>query len=308
MDSKLKTFGLIVVFSFFNVVLTLLIVLAIFRLESPNRALMGVLFIPWIFILTFFWINRFIVPQKWKTKLQLSLDLWFIASPINREPRPSPLPVTITFMRKQYSFSLVSLIFFPIWATILILLLFHYQNTHEVVWWQELFARHDVFLINLFSDVDSFTYYSSAIWLVENTNGDAVYVTNGCVGLPAMAIFSALLLVVPRPRSHSNREDLIKRADFLWRKVNAITVAVGLIYFFNITRAAIQFILHSRGHLWSVVHDSNEMLAIMVSIHILIFLICVALLPEIFLSIFYIGKCLVGIGQKRKIPPTKNTS
>lgn len=187
----------------------------------------------------------------------------------------------VKFRGKKYGFSKISLILFPVGSILLALPLLQFFEKTEIVWLHELFAKYDVFFLNLFFDLGVRTEYLNNTWYVTLSEYKTVYINNGCVGLPAMSIFLAVILFTPHSKDPKTNKNIILR------KALDIAVSLILIYFANIFRAVIQFNLFSHGFPWSLVHDSSGTLAIMVIIHISIFLFCLKYLPEWYVSIFY---------------------
>jgi exosortase/archaeosortase family protein len=290
----------------------------LYSLESRGRIYLGILFIPFLLILMFIGIDHYLNVISWqkhrkllKLRIQNKIDnifrrnLWRKYRIKNfNDVMFNPLPLEVNFgnkpfRKKTYQFSIWRLILYPVGTTVLVLVLLHFVKTTDVVWWQELFSRHQVFLVNNIFSVDVSTIYkpeNSAPWYTDTTEGLGVHINNGCVGLQAMSIFCSIILFAPLPSQESTT-----RGSFVWRKSTAIAASLILIYGFNVIRASIQFYLYYLGHAWSVVHDSTGMLAITVSVHVLIFLICLALMPEILISIFYLGKLLFKTSNERII-------
>jgi exosortase/archaeosortase family protein len=195
----------------------------------------------------------------------------------------------IGFRGKKYSFSNLALIIFPLGLIVAIPFLLQINETIELVWLQELFAKNVVFFLNLFFNLGAYVIYKpiySCPWLITYTDGVTVYIDNGCIGFLAMSIFVALIIFTPHTKISKTRENI------LWRKSIAIIIMLSLIYLYNIFRVTIQFYLYSRGFAWSVIHDSSGILAITISFHIAFFLIFSIYVPEWFLSIFYAGKLI----------------
>ncbi|MFX1312409.1 MAG: hypothetical protein ACFFHD_07330 [Promethearchaeota archaeon] len=196
----------------------------------------------------------------------------------------------IRFRGKKYSFSNLALIVFPLGLIISVPSLLQFVETTEIIWLQELFAKHVVFFLNLFFNLGAYVWYRpifSCPWFITNPDDVTTYINNGCTGFLAMCIFVAVILFTPHSRNPKTHEDIF------WRKTIAIIIAITLIYLYNVFRATIQIYLYSRGFAWSVIHDSNGMLAITVAFHIAIFLLCTKYVPEWFLSIFYSGKLII---------------
>jgi len=209
-------------------------------------------------------------------KRKFSLLLKFLK---NRKKKHKGL--VLKFKGKNYSFSIISLIIFPIGIIILAVPLLLFFKTTEIVWMQELFAKHMVFFLNLFFDLGARTEFLSNTWFVTISQYTTVYINNGCVGLSAMSIFFVVILFTPHPQDPKTKEKIV------WRKALVTSVSLTLIYFFNVFRAVIQFVLYSYGYPWSIVHDSQGALAINVVVHISIFSFCLKFLPEFYISIFY---------------------
>ncbi len=204
----------------------------------------------------------------------------------------------IRFRGKKYSFSNLALIVFPLGLIISVPSLLQFVETTEIIWLQELFAKHVVFFLNLFFNLGAYVWYRpifSCPWFITNPDDVTVYINNGCTGFLAMWIFVAVILFTPHSRNPKTHEDIF------WRKAIAIIIAITLIYLYNVFRATIQIYLYSRGFAWSVIHDSNGMLAITITFHIAIFLLCTKYVPEWFLSIFYSGKLIITQFTKKSL-------
>lgn len=181
---------------------------------------------------------------------------------------------------------------------ILAIPLLRFFEITEIVWLQELFAKFQVFFLNLFFNLGAQTNYLpvfSCPWHTIIPGGVSVYINNGCTGLPAMSVFVSVIIFTPHSQDPKTKEDI------LWRKTIAITVALILIFFFNVFRAVIQFYLYSRGFAWSLVHDSQGTLAIIIVVHIAIFLFCIKYLPEWYVSIYYSLKLIYAQLRKERI-------
>jgi len=177
---------------------------------------------------------------------------------------------------------------------ILTISLLHFFETTEIVWLHGLLAKYDVFFLNLFFNLGARTEYLHNTWYITLSIYNTVYVNNGCVGLPAMSVFFAIILFTP----HS--QDSITNKNIIWRKALDITVSLTLIYLFNVFRAVIQFVLYSYGYPWSLVHDSQGALAVNGIAHIYIFLFCLKFLPEFYVSIFYSIKIVYNQLKKKE--------
>jgi exosortase/archaeosortase family protein len=206
--------------------------------------------------------------------------------------------LNLKFRGKKYSFSTRALILFPVGILILAASMLRFFEITEIVWLQELFAKFQVFFLNLFFNLGAQTNYLplfSCPWHTIIPGGVIVYINNGCTGLPAMSIFVSVIIFTPHSQDPKTKEDI------LWRKTIAITAALVLIFFFNVLRAVIQFYLYSRGFAWSLVHDSQGVLAIIIVVHIAIFLFCVKYLPEWYVSIYYSLKLIYRQLRKERI-------
>lgn len=196
----------------------------------------------------------------------------------------------IRFRGKRYSFSNLALIVFPLGLILSIAFLLQFDKTTELIWLHELFAKQVVFFENLFFNLGTYVIYHptfSCPWLIGYSDGVLVYVNNGCTGFLAMSIFVAAIIFTPHSQISKTKENI------LWRKSIAIIIAISLIYLYNVFRATIQIYLYSRGFAWSIIHDSNGMLAITITFHIAIFLLCCKYIPELYLSIFYSGELII---------------
>ncbi|TFF85187.1 MAG: hypothetical protein EU551_04495 [Promethearchaeota archaeon] len=207
----------------------------------------------------------------------------------------------INFRGKKYRFSYIPLILFPLGLIFSVPLILQISERIQIVWLQELFAKHVVFFLNLFYKVGARTMYYPEFpcpWYI--TIPDAyfcptpeycypciTYINNGCTGILAMCLFSVIFLFAPYSNHQKTKDDI------LWRKSIAIIIAITSIYLYNVFRATIQIYLYSKGYAWSVIHDSEGILAITVSFHVAIFLICTILVPEWFLLIYYVVKNVI---------------
>ena len=195
----------------------------------------------------------------------------------------------IEFRGKKYSFSTRALILFPVGIIILAVPLIQFFEMTEIIWLQELFAKQMVFFLNLIFNLGAHTRYSPEClcpWSINLLGNFGVYINNGCTGLTAMTIFVAVIICTPHSQDPKTNEDI------LWRKTIDIIVTLILIYFFNIFRATIQFYLYSHGFAWNLVHDSLGTLSIIIATHISIFLFCNKYIPELYVSIYYLGKLI----------------
>jgi len=214
----------------------------------------------------------------------------------NREKKQKN-PV-IEFKGKKYSFSTRALILFPIVILILSLSMNQFLKKIEIVWLHELFAKHQVFFLNLIFNLGAQTTYMYNTWFVGISETVRVYINNGCTGIIAMSIFIAVIIFIPHSQDSKTRDDII------WRKTINIIASILFIYLFNIIRAVIQFYLYSRGFAWSVVHDSLGMLSITIITHVSIFLFCIKHLPEFYVSFYYSGKLIYNNPTKERLTET----
>ncbi|MFX1497871.1 MAG: hypothetical protein ACFFBH_10115 [Promethearchaeota archaeon] len=207
----------------------------------------------------------------------------------------------IKFRGKKYSFSNLALIVFPLGLIISVPFILQFDKTTELIWLQELFTKNVVFFENLFFNLGVYVIYNptySCPWLIGYSDNALAYVNNGCTGFLTMSIFVAVIIFVPHSQVSKTKENI------LWRKSIAIIIAISFIYLFNIFRLTIQIYLYTHGFAWSIIHDSDEMLALTVSFHIAIFLLCCKYIPELFLSIFYSGKLIITQLTKKSIAET----
>ncbi|MFX0177473.1 MAG: exosortase/archaeosortase family protein [Candidatus Hodarchaeota archaeon] len=190
---------------------------------------------------------------------------------------------------------------FPLGTIILAVSLLQLFETIEIVWLHELFAKQQVFFLNLIFDLGARVEYLDNTWFVTISKYTTVYINNGCVGLPAISVFFAVILFTPHSQDPKTNKTII------WRKAITIVSSILLIFFFNVFRAVIQFVLYSRGYAWSVVHDSQGALAIIIVVHISIFLLCIKFLPEWYVSIYYSGKLILKQLKKTHITEIFNS-
>lgn len=217
--------------------------------------------------------------------------------------------LVIRFKGKKYSFSTLRLILFPLGLMISIPLLLQIFENVELTWLQELFTKHMVFFLNLIFNIGAQVMYVPEYpcpWytVISSSNrcyshGSCftikTYTSNGCTGFLSMSIFVAIILFSPHSRNPKTRENVF------WRKSIATIAAISLIYLYNVLRATIQVYLYSQGYKWSVIHDSEGMLAITVGFHIAFFLLCSKIVPECFLSLYYSGKLIINQITKKPL-------
>ena len=204
----------------------------------------------------------------------------------------------IRFRGKKYSFSNLTLIIFPLGLIISVPLLVLFVENIEIVWLQELFAKHVVFFLNLFFNLGAYAWYRPFVpcpWYIATQYESLTYINNGCTGFLAMSLFSAIIIFTPHSKT------LLTKQDIIWRKSIAIIIAISLIYLYNVFRATIQNYLYYLGFPWSVIHDSGGMLAITITFHIIIFLLCSLFIPEWFLSIYYATDLIIMRLTKKRI-------
>jgi len=204
----------------------------------------------------------------------------------SREQKPKSV---IKFLEKKYRFSMIALILFLVCTILILLLTIRFLELNEIVWLHEIIAKHAVFVLNLIFNKGAETGYSpecTCPWSIHIPDSIGVYIDNGCTGIFAMSIFVTIILFAP----HSQEPKA--RGEVVWRKILAIIAALTLIYLYNVFRIAIQVNLYHQGFDWHIVHDSVGTLSITVSIHLLIFLISLLLVPEICISILYPFKLL----------------
>jgi exosortase/archaeosortase family protein len=203
----------------------------------------------------------------------------------------------IRFRGRYYSFSNLTLILFPLGLIISVPLLVLLVENIEIVWLQELFAKHVVFFLNLFFNLGAYAWYRPFVpcpWYIATQDESLTYINNGCTGFLAMSLFITIIIFTPHSKTLKTKENII------WRKSMAIIISISLIYLYNVFRATIQNYLYYRGFAWSVIHDSGGMLAITITFHIIIFLFCSLYLPEWFLSIYYtIELIIMQLTEKR---------
>lgn len=197
--------------------------------------------------------------------------------------------LSLKFKGKKYSFSTRSLILFPIGTYILANLIIQFFGMKQNNWLHEIIAKHSVFLMNLFFNVEAEALFLPEYyfpWFISIPDSVRTYMTNGCTYIPSMSIFTAIIIFTPHSKDTKTKEDII------WRKTKDIIATLILIYTFNIFRIAIQNYLFHLGFAWKTVHDSVLTYTIVVIVHILIFLSCNRKIPELFVSIYYAGKII----------------
>ncbi|MBY9003071.1 MAG: hypothetical protein KGD73_03795 [Candidatus Lokiarchaeota archaeon] len=203
----------------------------------------------------------------------------------NRKKRQNNL--VIEFKDNKYIFSKRALLLFILGTIISVVIMLRIVDTIEFVWLHELFAKHTAFFLQLIFNLDAQPLYLpiyTCPWHVFISQDVMVYINNGCTGLPAMSVFTAVILLTP----HSQHPKTSK--DIFTRKLFALSTSLLAIYIYNVSRAVIQFYLYSHGFTWNLVHDSIYAFSITLIIHISFFLICVKFLPEIYFSLKYIVK------------------
>lgn len=266
--------------------------LAISLMESEKWIYLGSVIIPLLLILNYVYLDRIYNYLRHTLKEGAKLN----ETHKTRDKKNKP-PV-IQFRGKKYSFLTRALILFPVAIIIIALSMNQFLKKIEIIWLHELFAKHQVFFLNLIFSLGAQTSYMYNTWFVGISENVRVYINNGCTGLIAMSIFIAVIIFTPHSKNQKTKEDII------WRKTKAIIFSIFLIYFYNIFRAVIQFYLYSRGFAWSVVHDSLGMLSITIFTHVCIFLFCTKYLPEFYVSIYYSGKIIYKELRKERLAET----
>jgi exosortase/archaeosortase family protein len=193
----------------------------------------------------------------------------------------------VEFKGKKYSFSLLSIVLFPIAITILTILLIKLFEMRENFWFHEIITKNSVFLMNLLFNMDAEASYSPENyfpWSIDFPDDRGTYINCGCTYITSISIFTAIILLIPHSKHSCTRQDII------WRKTKSIILSITLIYIFNIFRIAIQNYLYFLGNPWSIVHNSIFTYFIIVMVHILIFIYINFNIPELFLSIYYTSK------------------
>ena len=207
----------------------------------------------------------------------------------------------IEFRGKKYSFSTKSLIIFPVGTFLLAILMIQFFGIRENNWLHEIITKHSVFLMNLLFNVEAealFLPENYFPWHIDIPGSVRTYINNGCTYITSMSIFTAINIFIPHSQDAKTKEDII------WRKTINIIASLILIYIFNIFRIAIQVYLYHLGNPWSIVHDSVLTYFIIVIWHILIFLFCNIKTPEIFISIYYLGKFIYNKLRKENVVET----
>ncbi|TFG12224.1 MAG: exosortase/archaeosortase family protein [Promethearchaeota archaeon] len=203
----------------------------------------------------------------------------------------------IRFRGKNYSFSSRALILLPLGLMISVPLLVLFVENIEIIWLQELFAKHVVFFLNLFFNLNAYAWYRPIYpspWFIATPLDALTYISNGCTGFLAMSLFISIIIFTPHSQTSQTKKNIILR------KAKAIIIAISCIYLYNVFRATIQNYLYYSGFSWSVIHDSVGMKVITITAHIVIFLFCSLYIPEWFLSLYYTIECIIiKLTQKR---------
>ena len=117
--------------------------------------------------------------------------------------------------------------------------------------------------------------------------------TTMCTGVQAIAIFTGIIVMIPRSyNAEVNRT--------LWRrKFLALTVSSAIFYVVNIARMVLQLVLYYRGWNWDNIHVSISAASSFIAA--LIIILMHRWIPEFIISIIWtLGelKQLMGIGKK----------
>jgi exosortase/archaeosortase family protein len=195
----------------------------------------------------------------------------------------------IEYKEKKYSFSTYSLIIYPIGIFVLPWLIILFFELPINFWLHEIIAKQSAFLLNLLFNLGVEVYQNPNLyypWVIRIPESVSVNMISGCAGIPAMSIFTSIIVFTPHSKDSKTSEDII------WRKSVDIILSIIFIYVFNLIRLVIIIYFYHLGTPWSVIHDSLANLSAVIAVHIFIFLFCNKLIPEWYISVYYAGKLI----------------
>lgn len=190
-------------------------------------------------------------------------------------------PPEIEYEEKKYIFSPMALIIFWIGTPLLALLIYF---SHDWLWLQEIVAKQTVWLINLLTGMGAdvrFIPNDPYPWKYLIPGKSYIGMTTFCTGLQAIAIYAALILLIPHSKDSDTSKDVWKR------KLISLLVSSLIFYIVNIIRMVIQLDLYYLGYAWNDIHYSISAASSFIAV--IIILLLHKWIPEFIISIIYAG-------------------
>ncbi|TFF97816.1 MAG: hypothetical protein EU541_07710 [Promethearchaeota archaeon] len=189
---------------------------------------------------------------------------------------------------KQYYFSKISLILFPLGSILLAILLIEFFELRVNTWWQEITAKQACYLLNNYFNTYAYIEYiagNTYPWIIKTIHSSNILVLPDCTGSIAISIACSIIIFTPHSKDPKIKYNII------WRKVLDIILTVSLIHLFNVVRIAFLVYFLEYGVPYHFLHES-AMMILSIIIHLNIFLFCNKLIREWYMSILYSGKIL----------------
>jgi exosortase/archaeosortase family protein len=196
---------------------------------------------------------------------------------------------TLEYDDKKYEFDWVKIAVFFIGTPLLALAIWF---SHDWIWLHKISADFTVWLLNLFTNGESYLYfnnnpyYAETPWTIQiitatGVNLGPIVFETLCTGVHAIAIFTAAILFTPHSLDYETSKDIWKR------KTIAILVTGVVFYLVNIFRMILQLGLYRNGSIWDDIHYPISSASSFIAVA------CVLLMhkwvPEFIMSLIWIG-------------------
>jgi exosortase/archaeosortase family protein len=205
----------------------------------------------------------------------------------------------IEYKSQKYDFAWWRIILFLFMAPLISILIYKFTEvswrvTHRPI------VKQTVWVINLIiKGPDVFTWglhdYLIDGYFYDVPGRGEIGFTTMCTGVQAIAIFTGIIVMIPRSFNDKVNKTL------WWRKLLAWAVSSAIFYVVNIARMVLQLILYYNGWNWDNIHVSISAASSFIAA--LIILLMHRWIPEFIISIIWtLGdlKLQLGIGKKSK--------
>ncbi|RLI63480.1 MAG: hypothetical protein DRO88_09815 [Promethearchaeia archaeon] len=204
----------------------------------------------------------------------------------------------IKYEDHYYDFDWLSVLLLFIGAPIIALTVWF---SHDWIWLHGITAKITAWLLNLFTNTQSVVMYDPRYFPtpyyfivddVHNYGLGWIFFESLCTGVHAIAIFSAVILLIP-----ASSDPTLKKT--IWRrKLAAILVTTIIFYIVNILRMILQLYLYQDGADWEDVHYPISSASSFIAVACV--LVMHKYVPEFIMTLIWIGDEIKSYRRKGK--------
>lgn len=210
----------------------------------------------------------------------------------------------IKYEDHYYDFDWLSVLLLFVGAPIIALTVWF---SHDWIWLHGITAKITAWLLNLLTNTQSVVMYDPRYFPtpyyfivddVHNYGLGWIFFESLCTGVHAIAIFSAVILLIPASSDPALRKTI-------WiRKFKAILVTTIIFYFVNILRMILQLYLYQEGAAWEDVHYPISSASSFIAVACV--LVMHKFVPEFIMTLIWIGDEIKSYRRKGEEGGDKN--